>query len=859
MARKKKKEKPAKEKTAVPVDQTRYKLPPWLDKPYRFELALACFLLLALVVYFWDFISQPGSMIFGSDMATQGFQTRKIAVDAVKAGKFFPLWNPDSYCGIPYLGGLPGPLFFPTSLLYYVMPLGRALGYSALLMMLAGGLFTYLWIRELGLGKAAAALCGVAYSFTGWVASTFQGGHDGRMFTILLTPLVFFFCERAFKRRKPVYFLLMGTAVTLQILSPHIQMMYFSCLALSAYFLFRMALSFREKASFKELVKLAAGFILGIVFAVTLSSIQFAPTYANQKFSHRQTGTGLGYEGLKHATQYSMHPLETVGLIVPGFSGEPYSYWSASSSKGHSEYMGLLPLLFAAVVLACRRNRYTWFFASLGLLALFYNFGGFTPFFKLPYYLVPKVRDFRGPNMMFFVFAFSLVTLAGYGLDTLFAARDRKGDDSKVDEKKVFLVLSASVGAVLLLWIVLAAGKSGLPSLFSSLLPEGIGQARMPNLLRYYPSIEKSAFISFLVAGGIVGLVYLWRKGLLPLAALAGLLAVLTFGDLLRMDRYWLSVFDPAQYSQPDKMQFYQRDQMVDYLEKDRSFYRVFLYPTPGGNDPWDNSLLYFKIPAINASMPLRLRWYEELMGTFTFDNFIRYPRLWDMLNTKYVYFYFRKIQLPPQSGQQQPGYIRPSQLQSHFERFFPFLRRVLVIELPKSYGYSADDESPEKVLYENPGAWPRFKLFTRFEIIKDDKKFMERFNDQAFDPTATLILSEDPEFDTSSFTGGQAQGKIEILSYLNEQVELSVQTDQPALLYAAETYHPYWQAAVDGDPAKIYRANLAMRAVFLEPGEHKVVMRYHSRPYLWGKWLSLVSLLVLAFALGWTSYRKEW
>ena len=63
----------------------------------------------------------------------------------------------------------------------------------------------------------------------------------------------------------------------------------------------------------------------------------------------------------------------------------------------------------------------------------------------------------------------------------------------------------------------------------------------------------------------------------------------------------------------------------------------------------------------------------------------------------------------------------------------------------------------------------------------------------------------------------------------------------------------------MDGRPAKIYRANLAMRAVYLEPGAHKVVMRYVSASYLWGKRLSLLGLLALVAAVGWTFYRKDW
>jgi len=816
------------------------KLSVWLDKPYRFELAFAAFLALGLAYYFRAFLFQPGSMLGGTDMITQGLQTRKIAVDAVRSGQGLPLWNPLSYCGIPYLGFLPGPLFFPTTLLYYLMPIHRAIGYSFIIMIFVGGMFTYLWIRELGLSKPAAGLSGLAYCFTGWVASTLQGGHDGRMFVILLTPLVFFLLERALKKRKMIYFLLMGAAVALQILSPQVLMMYFSSLALTAYFIFRLFYLYRDKTPLSAIFRLGIGYTLGFVLAISLPAIQFVPLLADQKLSHRQSGLGLGHEGYEYATQFSMHPVETLGLVVPGFSGEPEAYWSAADFKSHSEYMGLLPLFFAAIALACRRNRHTWFFAALGFVALIYNFGGFTPFFKLPYYLLPRVKDFRGPNMMFFVAAFSIITLAGYGLDYLIAGKGDKGDDDKNSPARGFKVLAWCAGFVLVLFFILGAGKSALPSFFSSLLPERIGQVRQPILVQYYPSIIRSALVSVLVAAIILGLAWAWLKGKLPLALFTAFLAVIAFTDLMRMDRIWLNVVDFSQY--------YSRDQMVEQLQKDTQPYRVFFWPWPGSSDYWDNSLLYFDIPTINASMPLRLKWYEELMGTHLFNNLVRSPRLWDMLNTRYVYIIYRNSAINLGSVQLKPGEFQPL-----YERSFPFFKKVMELK------YSAGSDLPKKVLYENANAWPRFRLFTKFEINTDDKKFVERFNDPSFDYLSTMILSEDPEFDKSRLDGAQPQGIVNIDRYSNDALELSVECDRPVLLYAAESYHPSWKADVDGAPARIYRANLAMRAVFLDQGKHKVTMKYVSRPFIWGRRLSILALVVLAVSVGLTLYRKGW
>jgi Bacterial membrane protein YfhO len=829
-------------------------LPAWLEKPWRFELALAVFLLIVLGFFFREFITTSGGMIWGGDMQTQAYQTRMFGVETFKETGSYPLWNPDSYCGMPYLGALPGPIYFPTSLLYYIMPLERAIGYSYLLMMVAGGLFMFFWIRELGLARVAGAVCAVAYGFTGWMASTLYAGHDGRGFTIMLLPLVFFFLERALRRRKLVYFLLMGLAVALQILSPHVQMMYFSSLAAAAYFVFRIVVLYREKVRLLTLAVLGGGFAAGFLLAVALSAVQFWPSVVNQEISHRQE------KGYAHATQYSMYPLDLGSLVVPGFIGEPYNYWGpGGGEKGHSEYMGLLPLVLAALALAYRRNKMTWFFTGLGLAAVLYNFGGHTPFFKLPYYLLPKVKDFRGPDMMFFVASFSTITLAGYGLDYLLTGGSDKGDRS--DDRGLVLdrglkVLVASVGVMLLILLVLGAGKSAMPGFFTSLLPDGVGQTKLQALQEYYPKIIASAGVSFILAALVLGLFLLWRKGVLPLAFFAVALMLIVFGDLMRMNHNWLRV--------QKKEVVYAEDNFVKFLDQQKEPYRVFLYPTQRTMDFWDNRLLYFRVPTINASMPLRLSWYEKMMGTHMFFNFRNIAidkntgsgsfrgvsdkfALWNMLNVRFVT-------------------IRNTEFTKAFEQLFPFLERKGGYEItdivPTMTASRAIKNMPRPkpmILYENPQVWERFRLFSRFETLDDDDKFLLRLEEPDFDAEQTLVLMEEPGFDTELLDGTQPEGEVKLESYGNEVLELTVRTERPALLYLAETYHPFWEVTVDGEPAHVYRANLAMRAVFVQAGEHKIVMRYHSPPYERGKMISLLSLLLLAAAVGWTAYRRQW
>ncbi len=842
-----------KKKSAEATAQARlpdFNLPEYLERGSRLFWALAGFLLLALIVYYRRFVFDSQAILMGSDMVTQGLQTRKIMIDALASGQGLPLWNPLSFCGIPYVGSLPGPIFFPLSILYFLLPLYRAIGWTFLLMTLFGGMFCYLWIRELNLSKVAAALCAVMFTLTGWVASALQGGHDGRMFVILLTPLVFFFLERGFNRRKLIWFLLMGAAVALQILSPMMQMMYFSSLAVSAYALYRLVVLWREDKSVKPVIRLGVFYTLGFAVAVSLSAAQFAPTMANQKFSHRQAGQGLGYEGWEHATSFSMHPLEAVGLVVPGFTGEPSAYWCTESFKGHSEYMGLLPLMFAAVALVRRRNRKVWFFSGLGVAALLWNFGGYTPFFRLPYYLLPVVKDFRAPNQMFFVFMFCLITLAGYGIDYLLSGGGGGRDDKRIEKVNGgFKVLLYCLGALGVVFLVLGGGKDAMPGVLAAMMPEQIARARLPILTQYYPQIIRAALLSAVVGAVIVGLVWLWKSRYIPLAVLVGLLAVLAWADLMRMDINWLSVADVNSA--------YPRDKIVEHMqEQDLTRHRVYFYPSPvipeGYRDYWDNSLLYFSIPTVNASMPLRLKWFEKLYGTHTQRNLARDPRLWKSLQEQLGN---PRVQLPATLHNRfwnlmAADFImfRKSQLTPFFEREYPTLEKVV------------EDGRTGRVLYRNPGAWERFRLFGAFELIEDDDAVLKRINDPSFDLDNTLILDEPPQFDTSSLPGpGGDPGTIETTHHGFDRISLNVNGKNPALLYFAESYHPFWRATVDGEPAKVYRANLAMRAVYVPAGEREVTMSYHSAPFVWGRRITLLSLLLLAGVLLRHTYRKDW
>jgi uncharacterized membrane protein YfhO len=64
-----------------------------------------------------------------------------------------------------------------------------------------------------------------------------------------------------------------------------------------------------------------------------------------------------------------------------------------------------------------------------------------------------------------------------------------------------------------------------------------------------------------------------------------------------------------------------------------------------------------------------------------------------------------------------------------------------------------------------------------------------------------------------------------------DDTVLVRVKSSGPALLTISRSYHPSWQAEIDGSPAPIIQANHALMAVPLtRSGEHQVILRYRPR-----------------------------
>lgn len=185
-------------------------------------------------------------------------------------------------------------------------------------------------------------------------------------------------------------------------LSSHIQMMMYGLMVALIYAIYR---AFQTK-KWKLLLLCPIIPIVGLCLAGPMIIPFLAHLHQSERFATNWSAT--------HAQTWSMPIMETVGLIAPQVFGILDKYHGESFFKLHSEYLGILPCVFAVVGMIKRK----WFWFGMALLFCLVAYGTRTPFGHLML-LLPGYSKFRAVSMSFFVVSFSLCVLAGFGFSII--------------------------------------------------------------------------------------------------------------------------------------------------------------------------------------------------------------------------------------------------------------------------------------------------------------------------------------------------------------------------------------------------------------------------------------------------------
>lgn len=158
-----------------------------------------------------------------------------------------------------------------------------------------------------------------------------------------------------------------------------------------------------------------------------------------------------------------------------------------------------------------------------------------------------------------------------------------------------------------------------------------------------------------------------------------------------------------------------------------------------------------------------------------------------------------------------------------------------------------------EVKIYRNRQAMPRAFLVRRAEFIQDAERLWQRMQGAGFEPDRVVLLEGSPEREgvltrhaqqaRQRNEGKELPESVRIVDYDAQRVVIKVNAQESGWLVLTDSYYPGWIAEIDGEPARMLRANGFMRAVHVPRGNHIIVMNYVPVLYYFG--------LIIAMVLG--------
>ncbi|MBI4552169.1 MAG: YfhO family protein [Candidatus Latescibacteria bacterium] len=769
--------------------------------------ALIILILFLLLVFVYRGFIIEGKVAVSADTLIQGAPFDQFVRLCAETYHTPPLWYPNIFSGMPFQasGTYQHLQYTYEGLLRRILPdvLFDGLHGRVTFHLMLGGVSMLLLARALSLSRAAGFIAAAAFLLNGHVIGT---EHVNRLASFMHIPLIFFAAYRLFERRNVLYTVLLGGAFGSQLGSYHPQIAYYTGMMIGLFVVYTIIADVREKKSVRLILVNVALFAVAIGLAIGMAAVMVLPMREYVQYSARSLSVGGSSVNVPFATSWSFPPMEVLTFILPSFAGfGKETYWGEMPFTDFPNYLGIVVVLLAVIGLFFRRNRTTIFLTLLALMALLVSFGKYTgPLSTLMLQSLPYFAKFRAPVMILILLQFAVAVLAGYGTDAI-AALVASPHKKEVTPSRLPRWLGVLAASLIVIALILTLTESSFQSAMAGVYsradaahgdrdvfvknPDLHAQVNAERFTMFFNDLWKMALLFAGTAGLVIA--YATRKVghtllTLGLAGLAGL-------DLLLVD---VRLVNP-QYEKGSVEAYYtqREDEVIKTLKRDTDLFRVFPVENFGTNEYG-----YYGIASIGGYHAAKLGIYQELLEAVGLNSLA----VLNMLNTKYL------ISRQPLAS--------------------PVFKPVV--------------DTPEAKLYQNMRALPRAFLVDRVKVIKDKKTIFEELKGPTFDPSTYAILEEPLPLTL----GSNDSATVRVTRNIPNRIDLAATATAPCLLVLSEVYYPAgWAAQLDGQPAKIYKTNYALRSVVLPAGRHTITFEFNPRSFTTGlRVTQAASLLVL-------------
>lgn len=353
----------------------------------------------------------------------------------LRAGRL-PLWSPDMALGFPALASAQIGFLYPPLFVLRFLPPERAVAIAMLAHLAALALGVYAYGRSLGHSRPGALVSAVAFAGSGFVVGHLV--HANILFGITWLPWALLLTDRLARNLRPRTGVLLSLVLALTALPGHFHILAVSVGLCLARFLVLSWARFRRAQHTLWVTSLAFGPILAAV--VLLIAAQLFPTLELLRESSR--GADSGFD-INRANQHSFPPWQAITFAIPAFFGFPdlSEYWGKRPQIEMTAWIGTLPLLLAVVAAfsgrhpepeakdpphavgsfvgrprrLARDDMTFWTLTALFGFAL--ALGRWSPFRLIG--IEPTLGIFSAPARYLLLTQFALAILAGRGFDRL--------------------------------------------------------------------------------------------------------------------------------------------------------------------------------------------------------------------------------------------------------------------------------------------------------------------------------------------------------------------------------------------------------------------------------------------------------
>jgi hypothetical protein len=755
---------------------------------------LALLSLTAMLMSFCDEIIFSGKIPFFRDLAAYFYPIKFSVAESFKAGHL-PLWEPHMATGFPILAEFQSAVFYPPSVIFYLMPFFAAIQFSYVFHYAVAASGSYVLLRSWKQPISVSIIGSILFSFGGTMVSLTNLLNHFQ--SAVWLPWLVYCWERAAETRRWSALVVFSVVAVCQLLAGSPEVFAFSATLLIADIV-RMYCKGQSGVVSCYMARLSAAGLM----ITGIAMVQLLPTAELILQSRRDHAIPAA-----EAFAWSLRPSALIGLLLPML--EP----DTSLSVGVRLLLtDRLPLLLSnyigniAVFGFC-----SWLFIAqmkerlllIGLIAvsLLCAFGSYTPVYLELYKWLPGFHSIRFPEKFYFI-TFALLLFGTIrGIGALIDGGNCRGTR--------IILLGVPAG-----WLITYLIVRLNPNLLAHWIqPFQASQAMVPpaTIAAILFSIEKEIAISVILAGVfLLHHLKLLRAGLVQVV-----LILVVFVDL--------SVANKPLHFLREKNRIQDAPRILD---KPPTHARMFYYP-PGNNlhpsfvsvtgqpsyEKGTEVALSNLLP--NAGLMYGFEYFQDIdaLGRRSYTDFLNFinasaadqrGKLLRALNVKYVVT-FHSLNIKG---------IK------------------LLHEFPEHYSR----------IYEVMDSIPRTYLASHAVYDPDPVSTLRRVASAAFDSAREVVIDVPIRLEREA----EFRGTAKIESYQNRRVRITARLHEPGILVLADAFYPGWKVYVDKHPDRILRANYLFRGVELTPGNHLVEFVYDPASFKIGLFISLMTVAVI-------------